>query len=383
MNLPRSIANNSMKYKSILVTGGAGFIGSHLVDELIKKNYQVRILDNLEDQVHQGKKPKYLNVKAEFIRGDVRNYSELQKGVKDVDAIFHLASAVGVGQSNYQIKKYMDTNAGGMSNLLDILVNCKHKVRKLVAISSMTGYGEGNYNCKKCGVVRPSLRFEEQLKKRDWSLYCPNCNSLVNAISTDEKAMDYPNSVYGLSKKIQQDLSFLIGGIYKIPVVVLRGFNIYGPRQSLSNPYTGVTAIFISRLKNNKEAVVFEDGMQSRDFVSVHDVVNAFVLALEKDEANYQMFNIGSGKGTSILEIAKTLSRLLGKEKLIKVNNEFRVNDIRHCFADISKAKKLLGWEPKVGLDQGLKELIKWSEGEIAEDKFDQAQKQLEKRGLT
>lgn len=376
-----------MKYQTVLVTGGAGFIGSFLVDQLIEKGYKVRILDNLEDQVHQGKKPKYLNVllrneNTEFIKGDVRNYSELQKAMVGMDAIFHLASAVGVGQSNYQIKKYMDTNAGGISNLLDILVNSKNTVKKLVTISSMTSYGEGNYQCKSCGVVRPSLRPEEQLKKRDWNLYCPNCNSLIKPIPTDEKALDYPNSVYGLSKKVQQDLSFLIGNIYKIPVVVLRGFNIYGPRQSLSNPYTGVTAIFISRLKNNKEAVVFEDGLQTRDFVSVRDVVQAFILALEKDGANHQMFNIGSGKGTPVLEIAQTLSKLLGKEKLIKVNNEFRKNDIRHCFADISKAKQLLGWEPKVSLKQGLKELIEWSEGEKAEDKFAQAQKELEQKGL-
>lgn len=379
----RSKKYNNGSTNKILVTGGAGFIGSFLVDSLIARGYQVKILDNLEDQVHKGIKPKYLNKKAEFIKGDVRNYFDLQKAVKETDAIFHLAAAVGVGQSNYQIKKYMDSNVGGISNLLDILVNSKKNIKKLIAISSMTGYGEGNYHCKKCGVVRPSLRLEEQLKKKDWNLYCPNCHRTVEPISTDEKALDYPNSVYGLSKKIQQDLSFLIGDIYNIPVVVLRGFNIYGPRQSLSNPYTGVTAIFISRLKNNKEAVVFEDGLQTRDFVSVHDVVEALVLALEKDEANSQMFNIGSGRGTPILEIAQILSKLLGKKALIKVNNEFRKNDIRHCFADISKAKKLLGWQPKISLKKGLKELIDWSATEKAEDKFTQAQKELKQKGLS
>ena len=369
-------------YQKILVTGGAGFIGSFLVDELIKNNYQVRILDNLESQVHQGKKPKYLNKKAQFIKGDVRDYSSFKKALMGMDAVFHLASAVGVGQSNYEIKKYMDTNAMGISNLLDILVNTKHKVKKLINISSMTGYGEGNYLCKKCGVVRPKLRGEEQFKKKDWNLYCPYCHSIVTPIPTDEQALDFPNSVYGLSKKIQQDLSFLIGNIYKIPVVVLRGFNVYGPRQSLSNPYTGVTAIFISRLKNNREAVIFEDGLQTRDFVSVHDVVDAFIFSLEKEDANYQMFNIGSGKGTTILEIAQTLSKLLGKSGLIRVNQDFRKNDIRHCFADISKSKKILGWEPKVTLEQGLKELIEWSDGEKADDKFTQAQQELKQKGL-
>ncbi len=370
------------KYQKILVTGGAGFIGSFLVDELVRQKYKVRIFDNLEDQVHQGKKPKYLNKKAEFIKGDVRNYSDLKKAVQGIDAIFHLASAVGVGQSNYEIKKYVDSNVLGTANLLDLLVNTKNQVKKLVIISSMTGYGEGNYRCRKCGIVRPPLREESQLLKKDWNLYCPNCGKIVAPVPTDESALDFPNSIYGFSKKAQQDMSLLIGKLYNIPTVVLRGFNIYGPRQSLSNPYTGVTAIFISRLKNNKEAVVFEDGLQTRDFVSVHDVVNAFILALEKEQANYQMFNIGSGKGTTILETGETLSKLLGKSGLTRVNKEFRKNDIRHCFADTSKAKKLLGWEPKISLEEGLKELIEWSEGEKAEDKFTQAQKELQQKGL-
>lgn len=371
------------KYNKILVTGGVGFIGSFLVDKLIEKGYTVRIFDNLEAQVHQGKKPKYLNTKAEFIKGDVRNYSQLERAIQGVDAIFHLASAVGVGQSNYQIKKYMDTNVGGASNLLEILVNGKHKVKKIINISSMTGYGEGNYYCIKCKIVRPSLRGESQLKSQDWNLYCPNCNRTIKPIPTDEKALDYPNSVYGLSKKIQQDLSFLVGNIYNIPVVVLRGFNIYGPRQSLSNPYTGVTAIFISRLKNDRETVIFEDGLQTRDFISVHDVVDAFILSMEKDQANNQMFNIGSGKGTTILEVAQILSKLLGKKEVIRVNKDYRKNDIRHCFADISKAKKILGWKPKVSLEKGMKELIEWSIKEKAEDKFSQAQKELEQKGLS
>ena len=330
------------KFKSILVTGGAGFIGSFLVDRLIKEGYEVRILDNLEEQVHQGKVPTYLNKDAEFIEGDVRDYDTFKKALEDMDAIFHLAAAVGVAQSNYQIKKYTDVNIGGISTLLDVFVNNDHQVKKIITISSMTGYGEGNYRCKNCGVVRPPLREEKQLKKEDWNLYCPNCGKLLKPIPTDENALDYPNSVYGLSKKVQQDLLFLIGKIYSIPAVVLRGFNVYGPRQSLSNPYTGVTAIFISRLKNNKKAVIFEDGLQSRDFISVHDLVNAFILSLESDEANNQMFNIGFGKSTSILEIAEIISKLLGKPNLIRINREYRKNDIRHCFADISKAKRIL-----------------------------------------
>lgn len=371
-----------MKYKKILVTGGAGFIGSFLVDSLIKKGYKVRVLDNLEDQVHKGQKPDYINKEAEFIKGDVRSYDDFKESLNGVDAVFHLAAAVGVGQSNYKIKKYTETNVMGMANLLDLLVNSKHQVKKLITISSMTGYGEGNYICKKDDIVRPSLREEEQLIKKDWNLYCPICDSLVTPTSTDEGALDFPNSIYGFSKKAQQDMAFIIGRLYKIPTVVLRGFNIYGPRQSLSNPYTGVTAIFISRLKNNQPAVIFEDGLQTRDFISVHDVVRAFILSLEKDKANYQMFNIGSGKGTTIIEIAETLSRLLGKKGSIKVNKDFRKNDIRHCFADITKAKKLLGWEPEINLEEGLKELIEWSNTQTAKDKFSQAQEELKQKDL-
>lgn len=371
-----------MNYERILVTGGAGFIGSFLVDHLINDGYNVRILDNLEDQVHFGQKPRYLNKRAQFIKGDVRNYNTFKKAIKGVNAIFHLAAAVGVAQSNYQIKKYIDTNICGMANLLDVLVNTNHQIKKVITISSMTGYGEGNYKCSRCSVVRPPLRNEKQLRKKDWSLYCPNCGKLIEPIPTDENALDFPNSIYGFSKTAQQDMTLIIGKLYKIPTVVLRGFNVYGPRQSLSNPYTGVTAIFISRLKNNQPCVVYEDGLQTRDFISVHDIVEAFSIALENDKTDYQTFNIGSGKGTTILRVAQILSKLLGKTGLIQVNQEFRKNDIRHCFADITKTKRLLGWQPKVRLETGLKELIEWSATEKAEDKFSQAQKELKQKSL-
>lgn len=231
-------------------------------------------------------------------------------------------------------------------------------------------------------MVRPLLREEKQLQKKDWQLYCPSCSGVVEPVPTDETALDFPNSIYGFSKKTQQDMALIIGKLYSLPTVVLRGFNIYGPRQSLSNPYTGVTAIFISRLKNNRSCMVFEDGLQTRDFISVHDVVDAFILALESEKADYQMFNIGSGQGTTILQVAKILSKLLGRPGLIQVNQDFRKNDIRHCFADNTKAKKLLGWEPKISLEQGFRELIEWSANEQAEDMFSRSQKELKQKGL-
>lgn len=371
-----------MKYKSILVTGGAGFIGSFLVDELVKKGHIVRIFDNLEKQVHNGKKLSYINNKAQFIKGDVRNRSSLLKALKGIDAVYHLAAAVGVAQSNYEIKKYVDVNTGGTANLLDILVNEKHSVKKLITISSMTGFGEGNYECTKCGIVRPPLRQEKQLLKKDWNIYCTNCHKIVNPVPTEDDAKEYPSSIYAITKKSQQDMVLLNASLYNFPTVVLRGFNVYGPRQSLSNPYTGVSAIFISRLKNNREAICYEDGSQSRDFVSVHDVVRAFILALEKDEANGHVINIGSGIPTSIKEIAIIIAKTLEKENLVKISGEYRKNDTKHCYANISKAKKILGWKPKISLKKGFEELVKWGEKEKAVDTFSEAENELKKKGL-
>lgn len=370
------------KYKRILVTGGAGFIGSFLVDELVKKGHKVRIFDNLEEQVHGGKIPKYLNKKAEFIKGDVRDYDSFKTAIKNVDAVYHLAAAVGVAQSNYEIKKFVDVNVGGMANFLDILVNSKDKVKKVIINSSMTGLGEGNYACKKCGIVRPPLRGNAQMEKKKWEPICPNCSGKVQASRTEEEAQEYPNGIYAITKKTQQDMLIHFGKLYDIPSVALRCFNIYGPRQSLSNPYTGVTAIFISRIKNKQNAYIYEDGLQSRDFVSVHDTVRALMLALENDSVNYQVLNLGSGVPTSIKEIAETVQDLLGEKDLVQVSGEFRKGDIRHCYADISKIQRLLDWEPEISLDQGLKELLEWSLNEEAEDGFAAAEKELREKAL-
>ncbi len=372
----------SNKIRNILVTGGAGFIGSFLVDELISKKYNVRILDNLEDQVHHGKKPDYLNKSAEFIKGDVKDYKTIKRALKNIDVVYHLAASVGVAQSNYEIKKFVDTNSGGIANLLDILINNKHQVKKIIINSSMTGLGEGNYLCKKCGIIRPPFREEEQLNKNLWELYCPNCHRKIVPIPTDEKALEFPNSIYALTKKNQQDMLLLIAKMYGIPAVALRCFNVYGPRQSLSNPYTGVTAIFISRLKNNQPAFVYEDGMQTRDFVSVHDVVKALIKAMKSPKANYNFINIGSGHPLPIKGIAEILAKLLEKPGLVKVSGDFRKNDIRHCYADIKKAKKLLNWKPEITLEQGFKELIKWSETQKAVDKFNSSVKKLKTKKL-
>lgn len=371
-----------MKYKHILVTGGAGFIGSFLVDALIEKGYQVTILDNLEDQVHSGKKPKYLNKKAKFIKGDVRDYETLKKALKNIDVVFHLAASVGVGQSNYLIKKYSDTNVGSMANLLDIVVNNQTTVKKILMTASMTSYGEGDYRCRTHGIIKPELRNEQQLKKKDWNIYCPRCKKPTKPIATTENSVINNNSIYSLTKNVQETMLMLTGKMYNIPIVSLRCFNVYGPRQSLSNPYTGVTAIFISRLKNNSQPVVYEDGEQTRDFISVHDVVTALIKAMKSAKANYQIFNIGSGKPTSIKKVAKILASLLKKPIIPEINRSYRKNDIRHCYADIRKAKKILSWKPKVTLKQGFTELITWSETEKTNDLFKKAEKELADKKL-
>lgn len=368
--------------KKILVTGGAGFIGSFLVDKLIDLGHQVTIFDNLEDQVHNGKKPKYLNKKAKFIQGDVRDYKSFEKALKNQEIIFHLAARVGVGQSNYEIASYTEVNIDGMANLLDIVVNKKLPIQKIVMTASMTSYGEGDCLCDSHGTVQPKLRPEKQMKKYDWNLYCPHCDAVVRPSPTKERSYFNNNSIYALTKNVQEEMLMIVGKMYNIPVTSLRCFNVYGPRQSLSNPYTGVSAIFISRLKNNNTPVVYEDGMQSRDFISVHDVVDALVLAMEKRKADYQIFNMGSGIQTSIKDIATTLATLLKKNITPKITGEFRINDIRHCFADNSKIKKELGWKVKVTLKKGLQELIEWSEKEEAVDTFEKAEAELKQKKL-
>lgn len=366
----------------ILVSGGAGFIGSHLVDALLKRGYQVRVYDNLEEQVHQGKYPTYLNKEVEYIWEDIRNSDALAKALKDVEVVFHFASMVGVGQSQYQIRKYIDVNAGGTATLWDLIINHPNKVKKVIVSASMSSYGEGLCSCKNCGKIKPTLREESQLEKKIWELYCPKCKSKLCSLPTDEETPLEGNSIYALGKKYQEEISLLLGKLYRIPVVALRFFNVYGSRQALSNPYTGVCAIFIARIKNAKPPLVFEDGNQTRDFISVKDVVEACILCLEKEKADYQIFNVGSGKATSIREIAELLAKLLKKDLTAQIPGWYRKGDIRACYANIDKIKNLLGWEPKVELSQGLRELIEWAEGEPSFDKFDLAFQELMEKNL-
>ncbi|MDD2665839.1 MAG: SDR family NAD(P)-dependent oxidoreductase [Methanocellales archaeon] len=365
----------------ILVTGGAGFIGSHLVDKLVEMGNNVFVLDNLEEQVHT-KKPEYLNPKAEYLFGDIRDKRVLKKAIEGAEVIFHEAAAVGVGQSMYQVEKYVDVNTMATAKLLDLLVNGENEVRKLIVASSMSIYGEGAYECEDCGIVYPKLRSEEQLKSRKWEMKCSNCGKIVKAIPTSEDKPLHPTSIYAITKRDQEEMCLNIGRAYGVPTVALRYFNVYGPRQSLNNPYTGVCAIFSSRIKNNNPPLIFEDGLQSRDFVSVHDIVEANILAMKKLSADYEVFNVGTGKSTNILEIAHTLIKLYGKELKPQIINKYRAGDIRHCFADISRIKNELGFEPKVAFEEGITELVDWGEKEEAVDKFEKAHEELKAKGL-
>jgi len=376
--MPRSVSR-------VLVTGGAGFIGSHIVDLLLKEGFEVVVLDNLEEQVHGGRPPSYLNPEAKLVVGDVRDRALLCKLVEGVDAIIHLAAAVGVGQSMYGVEKYIDYNTRGTATLLDVLVNEEHGVRKLVVASSMSVYGEGKYYCESCREsFAPGLRSLEQLKRRLWEHACPRCGSTLAPAPTDEEKPLKPASVYAQSKRHQEELSLLIGSAYGLPTVALRYFNVYGPRQSLSNPYTGVCAIFVSRLLNRRPPYLFEDGGQLRDFIHVSDVARASLKALEASSCDYQAVNVGTGRPASIKRVAQLLAEALGVEEQPLVSQRFRVGDVRHCYADTSRAERLLGFKASVSLEDGLRELASTAlrEGWGAQDRFEQSLKELEERGL-
>jgi dTDP-L-rhamnose 4-epimerase len=368
---------------AVLVTGGAGFIGSHLVDVLVAAGYRVRILDSLVSQVHgEEKTPPYLNPRAELIRGDVCDRATVEAALEGIDAVFHEAAEVGVGQSMYEIHRYVRANDIGTAVLLEAIVARRKKIKKLVVASSMSIYGEGAYSCAGCGEVYPQLRPVAQLLDRRWEVECPNCGKPLTPSRTREDKPLFPTSVYAITKQDQEQFCLIVGRSYSIPIVALRYFNVYGTRQALSNPYTGVCAIFSARLLNGHSPLIFEDGEQTRDFVHVSDIVQANLLALESDRANYQAINIGTGIATSIRQVSHFLSGGLGKNLEPEIVAKYREGDIRHCVADISRARSLLGYEPRVTLEQGIPELLAWVREQAAKDHVERATAELEKRQL-
>jgi dTDP-L-rhamnose 4-epimerase len=371
-----------LKAKRVLVTGGAGFVGSHTVDALLEAGHEVRIFDNLTSQVHKGGQFSYIAGDAQFFRGDLRNKEEVDEAVKGVDVIFHLAAAVGVGQSMYQIADYTATNNLGTANLLQAILDTRSEPEKIVVASSMSIYGEGKYLCSDCGEVAPTPRPLEQMKSKHWETLCPKCQqALVPVPTREDKSLQCP-SIYALSKKDQEEMILLFGRTYGVPAVALRYFNIYGTRQSLSNPYTGVAAIFASRLMNRKSPVIFEDGQQMRDFVSVHDIARANLMAMEKSEADGRAMNVGSGRPVTICEVAAELGHALGVDLPLEITGKYRAGDIRHCFGDISLATQLLGYQPKTRLKEGIEELVTWLESQQASDHVEEAMERLTAHGL-
>ena len=366
----------------ILITGGAGFIGSHLADDLLHHGHEVRALDNLSPQVHgpDAVRPAYLDSQIELVRGDVRDAAAVRRALDGVDAVFHLAAVVGVGQSMYEIEHYTSTNNLGTAVLLQALI--ERPVERLVVASSMSLYGEGLYRSPDGGLRPGAERGLEQLRAGEWELRDDNGATLVPVPTPETKAPSL-SSVYALSKFDQERLCLMIGRAYNIPTVALRFFNVFGTRQALSNPYTGVLAIFAARLLNNNPPLIFEDGLQRRDFVSVYDIVQACRLALDVPEAAGSAFNVGSGHSYTVRDVAAMLGAILGKDIEPDVCGKYRVGDIRHCFADITRATAILGYRPQTMLEEGLVELAEWLQDQAADDRVAAASRELAARGLT
>jgi dTDP-L-rhamnose 4-epimerase len=369
-----------MSRKRVLITGGAGFIGSHLADELLEAGHDVRLLDNLTEQVHEGGHPEYLDPSVEFVVGDVRDREAVDRALVGVDAVVHLAARVGVGQSMYEIERYVDANATGTAVLLEGLAD--RPVDKLVVASSMSVYGEGAYETASGRPHPPVERTREQLERGEWDPVGADGAPLVPVPTPETKQLAL-TSIYALTKYDQERLSLIFGAARGVHVLALRFFNAYGPRQALSNPYTGVLAIFASRLLNGRPPLVFEDGRQRRDFVSVHDVAIACRLAVESSSTAGAALNVGTGRDVSVIEVAERLSSLLDVEIEPRLAGKYRAGDIRNCFADVARARELIGFEPRVTLEQGMAELADWLQGQIPVDRFEVAERELAARGLT
>ncbi|MBI2870208.1 MAG: SDR family NAD(P)-dependent oxidoreductase [Candidatus Omnitrophica bacterium] len=368
----------------VLVTGGGGFIGSFLCEQLLQKGYDVRAFDNLDPQVHPARRrPRYLTRECEFVQGDVRDPERLGRALSRVHAVVHLAARVGVGQSQYEIRSYTDVNIGGTANLLDLVAN-RHRarIRKLVVASSMSIYGEGAYECPSCGPRLRAERTGEQLKSRKWEPLCTDCTRPLVARPTQENHPLRGDSIYAITKRVQEEMVISVGRTYGIPSAAMRFFNVYGPRQSLSNPYTGVLSLFLSRTKNRRPPIIYEDGLQTRDFISVHDVARACVALIESGEAVRGVFNLGSGRGRAIRDIALKLIRETHSGVKPRITERYRQGDIRHCTADISRIRKALGFEPLVSFEDGIRELLDWAREEKARDYSHRAQRELLSRGL-
>ncbi|PZX49678.1 dTDP-L-rhamnose 4-epimerase [Algoriphagus ratkowskyi] len=376
--------------KNILITGGAGFIGSTLGLKLTKQGYHVTVLDNLSKQIHGANPEKdsstyqsILNSGIKFIKGTVTSKSDWVEAIKDQDAIVHLAAETGTGQSMYEIQKYVDVNISGTSLMLDLLTNSNHTVKKIVVASSRAIYGEGKYLCNEHKFVYPVTRNDEDMIKGDFECKCPICNSKLELVPTDENSKIHPTSIYGITKQVQEQMVLTMGKSLGIPAVAFRYQNVYGPGQSLSNPYTGILSIFSTQIKNNNNLNIFEDGKESRDFVYIEDVVNATLLGLLKKEADYEVFNVGADKPIDVLTVARLLKENYNSDIKINITGNYRKGDIRHNYGDLEKIKNILGFTPQFSFSEGIKIFCNWVENqEVQEDNYQNSINEMKNKGL-
>jgi dTDP-L-rhamnose 4-epimerase len=373
-----------MSTRHVLVTGGAGFIGAHLVSALLSRGHRVRVLDSLDPQVHGARPVVNVPDGAEMVRGDLLDPDLLERALEGIEVVSHQAASVGVAQSMYRAAAYTRVNCVGTALLMEKIVSRRSRVEKVIVASSMSIYGEGQYLCPACGPVTAGPRNPERLKAGKWEHACPGCGEDLRPAPTGEKKPLAPTSVYASTKRFQEETVLNLGRAYGVPVVALRYFNVYGPGQALSNPYTGVAAIFSSRLLNGMEPVVFEDGRQGRDFIHVSDVVEANLLAMESREADHEVFNVATGRLVPLIDLAQGLSERLapGRGLEPRIRDMSRQGDIRHCYADISKIQSRLGFTPRVPLERGYDDLAAWARTQAPEDRFEEATGELVSRGL-
>jgi len=371
--------------KKVLITGGAGFIGHYTANKLAGEGYKVRIFDNLSKQVHPVPRESLsrLDPAVEFICGDIRDRNQLQAALEGMDAVYHFAAETGVGQSMYEIERYSDVNIQGTAVLCDCIAKGKNRPKKLILASSRAVYGEGRYKCDSCGDVYPEPRTQAQLEIGNWDPSCPHCGAAITPVPSHETTPCQPLSIYSISKEVQENLFKIVSGAYKVPVVILRYFNVFGAGQSVSNPYVGVLSIFVSRLLANKDIEIYEDGRMQRDFVPIQDVVNANAKVLELDVPEVLTINIGLGVSKTILQVAEDLKRETGSSSEITFSGRYRVGDIRHCYADMSKAVDFVGEISNDSFERGIRDLIAWAQQEGKAAELDQSLAELSEYGLT
>lgn len=377
--------------EKILITGGAGFIGSEIVNKLFNTgNYEIVVLDSLTEQIH-GKDyiKSYLfnriKDKCIFIKGDIRDYNTVKKAIIDCDYIIHLAAETGTGQSMYEINQYNEVNVMGMSNIFQAISSngSDSKVKKIILASSRSVYGEGEYLCPKCGRVHPKARLKENMINKDFNMYCEICNSALSLIPTNESCEVTPNSLYAFTKYAQEKMIETMCPALGIEYTIFRFQNVYGVGQSLKNPYTGILSIFSTLLLENKELNIFEDGLESRDFINVSDIADGVIAALSNSNANSEIINLGSGISTSVIEIAQILKKIYNSDSKINITGDFRIGDIAHNIADISKAKKILNFSPKISLEEGLIQFGNWvKKQETDNSKYEKSLNEMEDTGL-